>query len=252
MTKLNSHLAIGTVRHRRFTPKKHQFFYPVFMNWLDLTELDQVFAQSRWWSKERFNWLSFYRRDYLGSAGQSIQSAVQEKIRQATGKDFSGRICLLTNLRYLGFGFNSVSFYFCYPDGAEYPAYILAEITNTPWKKRHCYVLDCQQEANKKGKYAFMFDKQFHVSPFMPMNLDYFWHFKLSPEEITVHINLKQDQQCCFDATLQLQTVAMNSNTMRNIPLRYPLMTMAVVFGIHWQAIRLWLKGVPVYDHPSN
>ncbi|MDF1583188.1 MAG: DUF1365 domain-containing protein [Methyloprofundus sp.] len=252
MAKLSSQLAVGTLRHRRFSPKPHDFCYPVFMSYLDLDELDQVMAKSSFWSKERFNWLSFYRRDYIGDAQQSIQAAVQEKIKQHTGKDFTGRICLLTNLRYLGFGFNSVSFYFCYPEGAEYPTYILAEITNTPWQERHCYVLNCQNMPDRKGKYAFAFAKAFHVSPFMPMNLQYFWYFKLQPENITIHMQLSENQQTCFDATLQLQMLSMNNKTMRTVPLRYPFMTLAVVFGIHWQALRLWLKGIPFYEHPSH
>lgn len=252
MTSLHSRLLVGTVRHRRFSPKKHDFCYPLFMSLIDLDELDQVIATSRWWSKERFNLVSFYRRDYIGGPGQTIKLAVHEKIKQQTGKDFSGRICLLTNLRYLGFGFNSVSFYLCYASGANDPDYILAEITNTPWNERHCYVLDCLAASNKQGKYAFRFTKQFHVSPFMPMNVEYFWHFKLQPDSTTVHMTLTQDQQRCFDATLQLQSVAMSPQTLRTIPLQFPFMTLTVVFGIYWQALRLWLKRLPVFDHPAN
>ena len=136
MTTLNSRLFQGWVRHRRYLPKKHAFNYPVFMSWLDLDEVDQVLAISPFWSLERFNLVGFYRKDYLGDAGQDLSDAVKSRIKDHTGTDFKGRICLLTHLRFLGFAFNPVSFYFCFPDGSEQPRFILAVINNTPWNER--------------------------------------------------------------------------------------------------------------------
>ena len=109
MSPLNSRLFEGWIRHRRYSPKKHSFRYPLFMSWLDLDELDQVMALSPFWSLERFNLVSFYRSDYLGDAGLDLFAAVTNRIKEHTGEFFKGRICLLTHLRFLGFCFNPVS-----------------------------------------------------------------------------------------------------------------------------------------------
>jgi uncharacterized protein len=252
MNPLHSRLFEGWIRHRRFKPKKHAFRYPVFMSWLDLDELDQVMAISKLWSLERFNLVSFFRKDYLGDAGQNLSTAVKNHIKEHTGEAFQGRICLLTHLRFLGFGFNPVSFYFCYPEGGEPLRYILADINNTPWDERFCYVLDTHHCPLNNEKWTFEFDKAFHVSPFMPMQLRYLWKFSLHGSNLTIHMQLQQDNECCFDATLQLQAQAMTRSVMRKMPLRYPFLTLSVVVSIYWQAFRLWLKGIPFYGHPDK
>lgn len=252
MQVLKSRLMTGWVRHRRHTPKAHHFRYPVFMSWLMLDELEQVAARSRFWSIEQFNCVSYYRKDYLGNPETGIYQSIQEIILQQTGNLFNGRIALLTHLRCLGYAFNPVSFYFCYPEQAEQPRYILAEINNTPWDERYTYLLDTHSCAARKSKFDFTFKKQFHVSPFFPMDMGYQWRFALQPNAVTIHMRLVKAQQQCFDATLQLSPVSMNSKTMRSIPLRYPLMSVAVVLRIYWQALILWLKRIPFHEHPKH
>lgn len=252
MSQLRSRLCEGWIRHRRYTPKHHEFRYPIFMTWLDLDELSQVSAISRFWSLERFNLVSFFRKDYLDRSKGCLTDAVKSRIKNQTGHSFDGRICLLTHLRFLGICFNPVSFYFCYPTGEDQPRYILAEINNTPWNERFCYVLDTQSSSKGNGKWTFEFDKTFHVSPFMPMDLRYLWKFSLQDTNLVIHMALHQQQQTCFDATLQLQTTAMTQQTMRNLPLRYPFMTSWVVILIYWNALRLWLKGIPSFEHPAK
>lgn len=251
MSALHSRLYQGWVRHRRYLPKPHAFRYPVFMSWLELDEIDRVFATSRLWSKQRFNLISFYRGDYLGDPEQDLSTAVKARIKQQTGEDFEGRIGLLTHLRYLGFCFNPVSFYFCYPADAERPRFILAEINNTPWDERHCYVLDTEHSPRHRDAWSFEFDKVFHVSPFMPMALRYHWRFSLRGENVLIHMALQQENERCFDATMLLRAHSMSREAMRTIPLSYPLLTFKVVVLIYWHALLLRLKGVPVYDHPG-
>ena len=253
MNQLHSRLYEGWVRHRRYQPKSHAFNYPVFMTWLALDELDRVMAISQFWSLERFNLVSFYRNDYLGgNTGQDLSSSVINRIKEHSGEDFKGRICLLTHLRFLGFCFNPVSFYFCYPEGSESPRYILAEINNTPWNERYCYVLDVVEGPLQKNQWTFDFKKAFHVSPFMPMEQHYRWQFSLQESNLTIHMQLQQDNESCFDATLQLKAKAMTPAEMQNLPLRFPFLTLSVVIAIYWQALRLWLKGIPFYSHPEK
>ncbi|MEQ1635508.1 MAG: DUF1365 domain-containing protein [Methylococcales bacterium] len=252
MNALNSRLYDGWIRHRRYSPKAHAFRYPLFMTWLDLDEIDQVMAQSRFWSLGRFNLVSFYRKDYLGDETEALPEAVKARIAVQTGEAFSGKICQLAHLRFLGYCFNPVSFYFCYPDGSSQPRFILADINNTPWDERFCYVLDTRDSPEKTDKWTFTFNKAFHVSPFMPMDLTYRWTFSLQPEHFIIHMQLWQAAQRCFDATLQLQPNALNRRSMLGIPLRFPFMTLSVVGLIYWQALRLWLKGIPFFSHPQT
>lgn len=252
MNALHSRICEGWIRHRRHLPKAHAFRYPLFMTWLDLDEVDTVFAKSRLWSKQRFNLVGVYRGDYLGPVELDLRSAVKARIKQQTGEIFHGRICLLTHLRYLGFAFNPVSFYFCFPEGSDNPRFIIAEINNTPWNERFCYVLDTGHAQTQNHKWTFEFDKDFHVSPFMPMDVRYLWRFVLQPDKITVHMQLHRLAECCFDATLQLNMLELSTETMRTIPSRYPFITSAIAFRIYWHAFRLWLKGIPFYSHPEK
>ncbi|MEQ1543723.1 DUF1365 domain-containing protein [Methyloglobulus sp.] len=253
MKTLDSRLYVGWIRHRRFLPKLHDFKYPIFMSWLALDEIELVTAKSRVWSLERFNLVSFYRKDYLGQNDDDLQETVKAQLQNHTGQPFKGRIYLLTHLRYLGFCFNPASFYFCYPDQAEQPRYIIVEIHNTPWNERYCYILDTQQcQAHSNDRWQFEFDKAFHVSPFMPMEMHYEWRFVLHKENLTIHMVLQQNDESCFDATLQLKEQAMTTQAMRSIPLRFPLMTLSVVMLIYWQALLLWLKRIPFYSHPDK
>jgi len=252
MSTLNSRLFRGWIRHRRYLPKKHSFQYPIFMSWLDLDELDKLMTLSPFWSLERFNLVSFYRRDYLGDTHQNLSASVKKCINEHNGEFFKGRICLLTHMRFLGFCFNPVSFYFCYPEETQSVRYILAEINNTPWNERFCYVLDAGENPVEKNTCVFTFEKAFHVSPFMSMQQHYRWQFTLHEPNLTIHMQLKEENESCFDATLQLKAQELSPSTMLTTPLHYPFLTLSVVVSIYWQALRLWLKGIPFYGHPSK
>lgn len=244
---MQSALYEGIVTHQRSRPRLHRFEYALFMVYLDLDELDAFFARSRWWSLERFNWASFRRRDFLNPSIPDLKSAVAQEIKQQTGEDFTGEVYLLTHIRYLGYCFNPVSFYYCFEQGVL--KYILAEVNNTPWNERHCHVLYCDPE---QASQHFHFDKQFHVSPFLPMDLTYDWRFTTPADRITVFMRNTRHDEEVFNAGLNLTRHEASARNLRRVLWRFPAMTLKTVGGIYWQALRLWLKGTPFYDHPTD
>ena len=241
----------GRMQHRRHAPQAHAFAYPVAQLLLDLEELEEVFRHRWFWSVNRRNLAEFRRSDYLGDPEQPLASAVRARITAALGRAPSGPVRLLTHLRYGGYVFNPVSFYYCYAADGSTLDCIVAEITNTPWKERHVYVLPVS-DADAHGRaLAWTFDKRFHVSPFLPMDCEYRWRFTAPGDDLHVHMQVWRGGTRQFDADLALQRHPLDGRGLAGVLLRYPLMTVQVVAAIHWQALRLWLKRTPVHDHPS-
>jgi uncharacterized protein len=245
---MHSRIYKGWVRHRRAAPAPHRFAYRMFMLYLDLAELPQLFDGVALWSARRWAPAQFRRSDYLGPAEVPLDQAVRDLVQSRLSRRPTGPIRLLTHLRYFGYCFNPVSFYYCFaPDGKQLDC-IVAEITNTPWRERHAYVLDAAGEAQRLKR--FEFDKHFHVSPFMPMNMQYDWRFNAPDQHLSVHMQNFKDGAPLFDATLSLDQSPWSAGALLRLLAGFPFMTLKVVMAIHWQALRLWLKRIPVHDHP--
>lgn len=249
---LNSALYEGWLRHRRYTPKAHEFTYKLVMLWLDLDEIDRVFA-GRWlWSSHTVNLAWWRRADHLGAAGQPLADAVRDEVERQSGQRPDGPIRLLTHPRYFGYGFNPISLYYCYAAEGDRLEAVLGEVNNTPWGERHLYVLPMSQNLARPERPQFRFAKAMHVSPFLPMDLEYQWRLTLPGAHLTVHMDDLQGEQTLLDATLSLERREITGASLARALLRYPFMTGQVMFDIHWQALRLWLKGVAVHDHPGQ
>lgn len=245
---MNSALYFGRVRHRRTAPVGNAFTYRIFQVFLDLAELDEVFRGSWCWSARRPALAWFRRTDHLGDPDLPLDEAVRRLAAERTGRRPNGPIRLLTHLRYFGYVMNPVSFYYCYDAAGEQVETIVAEIHNTPWGERHCYVLN---QADAPGG-EHQFDKDFHVSPFMDMEQSYIWRFNQPGEALTVHMDNVERGDKLFDATLTLEKREINAASLAGALLIYPLMTAKVIAAIYWQALKLWVKGAPIYTHPKN
>lgn len=221
----------GTVTHARFFPKIHKFQYNVSYYYFDLENpQDLIFIPP---------FLTFNQKNYLSPSD----------IRNLFTNSLSiKKIFILTQLSYLGYCFNPVSFYYCFDEKKELN-FVIAHVTNTPWNEKHIYTFDV-----KKTKKDSEFKKEFHVSPFMPMEINYNWQFSAPAANLNVHMHSRIDknEKLFFYAGLNLKAKEINhKNVILNI-LQFPVMSFKTVFAIYWQALIIYSKKIPFYTHPKK
>lgn len=243
-------LYVGTLRHRRFRPTPHAFTYSLFMPMLDIDRLDEAASISPWLSRNRFNWASIDDRDHFGDSTQSLRARLETAARGAGGTLPGGPIYLLTHLRYLGYCFNPISFYFCY-DTSRALAAVVAEVHST-FGEQTLYWLPGLTAPH--GSIRHRTPKTMHVSPFNEGHLDYDFTVTAPGDTLVAHMTTidrtEQRDTPFFDATLTLARHPWSGPRLHRVLRRHPFMTGKVITAIHFEALRLWWKGLRYVPHP--
>jgi len=240
----------GTLRHRRFEPARHEFTYPLFMAFLDVDRIPELMAVSPFSSYNRFNWASFDERDHFGDPGLPLRDRLKADAAQHDIRLPDGPIFLLTHLRYLGYNFNPISLFYCY-DAEGKLGTILAEVNNTFGESRN-YWLSTASVEDPSSPHVHRCKKSMHVSPFMPMELDYRFALPAPGERLVAHMTTLDGGHSLFDATLALHREPWSAPALHRALRRFPWVTAKVITAIHWEALKLYLKKVPVYTHPAR
>jgi DUF1365 family protein len=244
---MESAIYTGTLRHRRFEPARHEFTYPLFMAFLDIDRIPELMKVSRFSSYQRFNWASFHERDHFGDPSRSLRERLAQDAEREGLRLPNGKIFLLTHLRYLGYNFNPISLFYCYgTDGALET--VLAEVNNTFGETCNYWL----SEGEGDRGHIYHRKKTMHVSPFMGMDLDYRFVLPNPGEQLVAHMSTIDEGRSYFDATLTLEREAWSAAALHRALRKFPWMTAKVITAIHWQALRLYLKKVPVFTHPAR
>lgn len=248
-------LYVGNVRHRRFTPTAHEFRYSLFMVFLDIDHIAQAMAVSRLTSYNTWNWATFDQRDHFGDPATPLRERVRASAEAAGQSLPDGPIFLLTHLRYLGYVFNPISLYYCYDRGGNVRQ-VLAEVNNT-YGGRHTYWLRANGAAG--APLRDVTPKALYVSPFMELAMNYEFILTSPGDTLVAHMNVVRRESPArsasnrvFDATLSLERRAWTAASMRGALARFPWMTAKVITAIHWEALRLHVKGLPTIPQPTK
>ena len=235
----NSCIYIGNVVHKRFKPKKHFFKYRVFSIFLDLDEINELEKEISFFSYNKFNILSFFDKDHGNRDGSSIKDWIIQVLQKKNISTKNIKIKILCYPRIFGYVFNPLSIFFIY-DTDSNPIAILYEVKNT-FGEQHTYVF----KINIKDQHiSNNCKKKFYVSPFMDLESKYFFKVLIPNERLSVIIDQRDKDGKLLFASQDGERVKISSKNLLISYLKHPLMTLKIISAIHYEALKLWIKGV--------
>lgn len=249
MRPSNTCFYVGHVVHKRLSPRRHAFRYRVFALCLDVDQIDTVAAQLRLFSRGRWNLLSFHDADHGERAEEPVGAHARRLLDEAGLARFGTRIELVCYPRMLGFVFNPLSVYFGYDAQGRLGA-IIYEVTNT-LSERRSYVIPVA-ETREDDVVAQRCAKELYVSPFTAGSGTYGFHVVPPSDRIVIAVDFREDGRPVLKTHFSAARVPFSDRSIVKLLLSHPMMTLKVVAAIHIEAVRLWLKGVPVKPHHAS
>ena len=258
---VNSAFYIGEVFHKRFGPKQHKFRYPLYMTFLNLDEVSGLDKKHWWFSTRHWAPLQLQSSDYFKhqpratdisepDTGKHLKNTAIQTARYLGAEvNASYRVCMLAHLRSFGIHFSPVNFFFFYKNEREKEnrnaQYVISEVSNTPWNKTHCYLIDLENPRPSQ--------KELHVSPFMNLNMQYHWTIKSPRERVFIRIDNHEEtkKRPLFTAIFSAKHHSINHKSTFIIFLRWPIVCIAIIRSIYWQALKLFLKRVPHFSYQT-
>jgi uncharacterized protein len=245
--RFRSSLYVGSVMHRRMQPRLHRFRYRAFWLLLDLDELDELSSKLRWFSHNRPNIFSFYDADHGDRTATPIRAQIECHLAEAKVDSAGGRICLLCMPRTLGYCFNPISIFFCYRTDATLAA-VVYQVHNT-FGERHSYVIRVEDQHTALHQRC---RKLLYVSPFLDMHMRYDFRITGPDERIAVGIAASSSSKPVLNAVLTGTRRELTDRDLMVVFLKIPAITIKVIAAIHWEALRLWVKGNRLHGRPTH
>ncbi len=252
---LNSSIYTAKVMHHRLSPKKHSFWYNIYLFYIDLDELELLTKKLRWFSYNKFNLFNFRDSDHLkledelGQSKLTVKQQITDYIKSNGVEIGNGKIKLLTNMRVLGYNFNPVSFYFCF-DENEIPLCAIAEINNT-YHEMKMFFFGKDDLTNNAFKQKA--EKLFYVSPFIDLDTIFDFNLLIPNEKLDIKIDdYDKEGNRFFISTLKGERKLLTNRSMLRYFFSIPLIPLQVMALIHWQALKLWMKKINYRSKSSN